>query len=200
MKGKKLLGVVGAGALGFGGVAGFWFYTQNQFEHEDTSRLLIPERDYTDKEAEQRFKSRYTFVLDMDETLLHTSFKTDTEGKVAVRQFAGDLLTSTAELGEMVLWTAGTEGYARLALKLLGPQTELFHERIFRNRLWWGEMMQNTKRLVMLNRDPDYTLIVDNHAYVVDVEDANNAVRALFPIILWIRSSNAHRRTLARTR
>ena len=147
---------------------------------EEEKKWLIPRRDYDDVKAEAAYGSRYTFVFDMDETLLCTTFDGENSGKVAVRSFAADLLRSTAPLGEMILWTAGTEGYAKIALKLIGPESDLFHHRIFRNRLWWNEMGSNTKPLAHLERNKDYTLIVDNHTTVVSADDTENAVRQIY--------------------
>eukprot|EP01061_Rhynchopus_euleeides_P045613 TRINITY_DN8287_c1_g2_i1.p1 TRINITY_DN8287_c1_g2~~TRINITY_DN8287_c1_g2_i1.p1 ORF type:complete len:264 (+),score=119.71 TRINITY_DN8287_c1_g2_i1:85-792(+) len=166
--------VLGAAGIGVTGVTGLWYFSVSSPVEEQT--WLIPARDYTDLEAEKRYPSKYTFVLDMDETLLHTSFDGENSGKVAVRSFASDILKSTAACGEMVLWTAGTEGYAKIAIKLIGPECTLFHHRLYRNHLWFNTMGLNNKPLRRLERNRDYTLLVDNHTTCVDPEDLDNAI------------------------
>eukprot|EP01065_Artemidia_motanka_P015959 TRINITY_DN1967_c0_g1_i1.p2 TRINITY_DN1967_c0_g1~~TRINITY_DN1967_c0_g1_i1.p2 ORF type:complete len:328 (+),score=108.44 TRINITY_DN1967_c0_g1_i1:50-985(+) len=132
---------------------------------------------------------RFTIVFDMDETLLHSSPNKQVaeEGpdlfnlklgsfraSVAVRPHARELLRFVAGRAEMVLWTAGTEDYARGALQRLGGDIlPLFHHFIARNPLWFkGD--QHTKPLALLGRDKDTTLLIDNNeALVVPGDEAN---------------------------
>ncbi|KAJ9470367.1 CTD small phosphatase-like protein 2 [Diplonema papillatum] len=163
----KLLGLTAATC----GVA-YTFYRYNSTRtFEGAKTLLIPL-----KEDNHPHASRYSIVLDMDETLLHTRFHDNDRGKVFVRPHSDELLHKVASQTEMVLWTAGTEDYAVEALKLIGDQHTLFHHRIYRNRLWWGEFASGFKSLRRLNRDRNYTLLVDNSSHVVDPEDADHAI------------------------
>ena len=120
--------------------------------------------------------SNYSIVLDMDETLLHTSFENNNSGKVHVRPQAGEFVGKCAELAETILWTAGTEDYAKIAIKMIGPQSENFHERIYRSNIWWSEWKMSTKGLNRLPRDKDYTILIDNSRRVVEAEDKFNAI------------------------
>eukprot|EP01060_Flectonema_neradi_P006935 TRINITY_DN14796_c0_g1_i1.p1 TRINITY_DN14796_c0_g1~~TRINITY_DN14796_c0_g1_i1.p1 ORF type:complete len:232 (+),score=44.16 TRINITY_DN14796_c0_g1_i1:71-766(+) len=119
--------------------------------------------------------SKYSIILDMDETLLHTSFDNNT-GKVHVRPHADEFVKKCAELAETILWTAGTEEYAKIAIKMIGPSSEQFHERIYRNNIWWSEWKMSTKGLNRLPRDRQFTILIDNSKRVVEENDKFNAI------------------------
>eukprot|EP01064_Diplonema_japonicum_P011924 TRINITY_DN19385_c0_g1_i1.p1 TRINITY_DN19385_c0_g1~~TRINITY_DN19385_c0_g1_i1.p1 ORF type:complete len:249 (+),score=66.60 TRINITY_DN19385_c0_g1_i1:56-748(+) len=166
LRNAKVLAALGtSGGLGYGA----WVYLGKEQTVE--RKLLIPMKD-----PSVDYGSKYTIVVDMDETLLHTTFKPNGKGaSVNVRAFSAELLKGVSEISEMVLWTAGTEDYAIQALKLIGPEEELFHHRIYRSPLWFT-MMSHVKSLRRLNRDLDYTIIVDNSPAAIAPEDRYNAL------------------------
>jgi RNA polymerase II subunit A small phosphatase-like protein len=133
-----------------------------------------------------------TIVLDLDQTLLHsveatpaqTSSRTgvplseanlridfgfDSRIHVFLRPHAHEFLRFCAQLGEVVLWTAGTAQYANLVIDhLLDPKSEFIRHRLFRDTVTpeknRADVMAGRyyKDLGRLGRPLDKVLIVEN--------------------------------------
>lgn len=94
---------------------------------------------------------RHTLVLDLDETLVHSSYTSEEwfpeQGDFECDVHAGDetvhcfvrlrpgvteFLEKVSGLYEVVLFTAGIEAYGREVLRLLDPDAKFFHHALFR--------------------------------------------------------------------
>lgn len=87
------------------------------------------------------FENKITLVLDLDETLVHSSFQpidcqltlnikiNDKISKVYVQKRPGldKFLQFVTDLFEVIIFTASLEGYARPLLELLDPNKKLAH-------------------------------------------------------------------------
>lgn len=120
--------------------------------------------------------SKKTLVLDLDETLVHSTldgsdaadFKftvkfNSREHSVAVRQrpFLFEFLERVAQLFEVVVFTASQKVYAEQLLNILDPTRRLIRHRVFRDDcvIVSGNYLKN---LTVLGRDLSQTMIVDN--------------------------------------
>eukprot|EP00756_Hemistasia_phaeocysticola_P061572 Hpha_TRINITY_DN5035_c0_g1::TRINITY_DN5035_c0_g1_i1::g.94135::m.94135/K15731/CTDSP; carboxy-terminal domain RNA polymerase II polypeptide A small phosphatase len=144
---------------------------------------------------------RLHVVLDMDETLLHSFFPSRrvryrpgegwspkvTERShrfdlgeifyVQVRPGAEELIRWLHARGvEVILWTAGTEGYAAQITDELLP-VECLHHRIYRDERWFDDERKSScfKYLCQLGRPLERCLIVENNPYVC-TPNINNAL------------------------
>lgn len=123
-----------------------------------------------------RHSKRKTLVLDLDETLVHSTLDGNcvpdftfavhmgtVRHTVAVRMrpFLHVFLKRVAELFEVVVFTASQQIYAEQLLDIVDPQKRLVKHRIYRDSclLWEGNYL---KDLTVLGRDLAHTLIVDN--------------------------------------
>ena len=146
---------------------------------------LLPARDPSD--------SRITLVLDLDETLVRSSFDCTFEfdfeapfalngcwctARVRKRPFVDDFLQRVSQNFELVLMTAGVEPYASLVLDILDDRRTLEY-RFYRDSCTKTDTGLLVKDLSRFNRDLQRTIIVDNspNAYLwhpqnaVDVDD-----------------------------
>jgi CTD small phosphatase-like protein 2 len=119
---------------------------------------------------------RKTLVLDLDETLVHSTLDqsnshdfafevslNNTTHSVNVKQrpHMAHFLTRCAQLFEVVIFTASQKLYAEQLLNVIDPGRKLIRHRIFRDSCLFvdGNYM---KDLTVLGRDMALTLIVDN--------------------------------------
>eukprot|EP01005_Ploeotia_sp_CARIB1_P002019 NODE_92_length_1641_cov_1036.870542_g90_i0.p1 GENE.NODE_92_length_1641_cov_1036.870542_g90_i0~~NODE_92_length_1641_cov_1036.870542_g90_i0.p1 ORF type:complete len:435 (-),score=55.73 NODE_92_length_1641_cov_1036.870542_g90_i0:277-1581(-) len=125
---------------------------------------------------ERAFQSRNTLVLDLDETLVHSSFKAITlvdmlidielEGEmhtvyVRKRPWVEDFLQRVSELYEVVVLTASLEVYADPVLDELDPEGYWVHHRLFRDSC--ANLNGNyIKDLSYLGRPLHQVIIIDN--------------------------------------
>jgi len=146
---------------------------------------LLPPRDPQD--------TRITLVLDLDETLVRSSFDCTFEfdfeapfalngcwctARVRKRPLVDDFLLRVSQHFELVLMTAGVEPYASLVLDILDERRVLEY-RFYRDSCTKTDTGLLVKDLSRFNRDLDRTIIVDNspNAYLwhpqnaVDVDD-----------------------------
>lgn len=123
-----------------------------------------------------RHSKRKTLVLDLDETLVHSTLDGDctpdftfavqmgtVRHMVAVRMrpHLHLFLTQVAELFEVVVFTASQQIYAEQLLDIIDPGQKFIKHRVYRDScvLWEGNYL---KDLTVLGRDLAHTLIVDN--------------------------------------
>ncbi|KAF3860852.1 hypothetical protein F7725_001107 [Dissostichus mawsoni] len=125
-------------------------------------------------EIEAQDQGKICVVIDLDETLVHSSFKV----YVMKRPYVDEFLQRMGELFECVLFTASLAKYA-------DPVTDLLdHCGVFRTRLFRESCVFHqgcyVKDLSRLGRDLNKTLILDNSpaSYIFH---PNNAV----PVVSW---------------
>lgn len=123
-----------------------------------------------------RRTAKKTLVLDLDETLVHSSMSiidkpdfifpvtySDQQITVRVRRrpHLDTFITRVAELYEVVVFTASQKVYAEKVLNVLDPDRKLIRHRIYRESCVFVEG-NYMKDLSVLGRDLKDTLIVDN--------------------------------------
>jgi len=133
--------------------------------HSDEITLLPPEKNSLKK----------TLVLDLDETLMHSSlvptteFDTKLEIKleesffsiyIQTRPWAFEFLEKVSELYEVVIFTASLKGYADPVIEFI-DRSKVVSSRLFRNEClnYNGNYIKN---LSLLGRDLKRVVIVDN--------------------------------------
>lgn len=102
---------------------------------------------------------KYTFVFDLDETLIH--FKNDTEkGKFLIRPNAYNILKKLSSHCEVIIFTAAVKEYADWILDKIDQDNSISH-RFYREHCLMTHNC-HIKDISRLNRDPSKTLIIDN--------------------------------------
>eukprot|EP01147_Barroeca_monosierra_P003733 gene3733-6263_t len=137
-------------------------------QHNDPGYSLLP-----NPSAEN--KDRKCLVLDLDETLVHSSFKPvenadfvfpiEIDGiehhvYVLKRPHVDEFLNAVGQLYEVVLFTASLSKYADPVADRLDPKRNISH-RLFREHCVMSQGIF-IKDLSRLGRDVDQTIIVDN--------------------------------------
>ena len=110
--------------------------------------------------AEQR--SKYTLVLDLDETLVHsTSDLSNPDGSgLQVRPGAVEFVEELADYYELVIFTAGTQDYADWALRFVDPKQRIAHRLYREHAVQKGSVF--VKDVSKLGRDLRKVIIIDN--------------------------------------
>ena len=127
---------------------------------------------------------QYTISFDMDETLLHSSDYPNrltlpvvmSDGyalHAQLRPHAKALISSLEGKAEMVLWTAGTQDYASVAIKHVAPSA--FEHAVYRDPRWYHQALPYRKHVARLGRDMDYILHVDDNSGVCQ-DNRSNAI------------------------
>ena len=141
-----------------------------------------------------RHSKRKTLVLDLDETLVHSTLDGactpdftfavqmgPARHMVAVRTrpHLHTFLNRVAELFEVVVFTASQQIYAEQLLDIIDPGQKCIKHRVYRDScvLWEGNYL---KDLTVLGRDLAHTLIVDNSPQAFGFQLANGV-----PIESW---------------
>jgi RNA polymerase II subunit A small phosphatase-like protein len=126
--------------------------------------------------AEEQVASRVCLVLDLDETLVHSSFKPVTVPDLVIpveikgnvhqvyvrkRPYVDEFMKYVSQMFEVVVFTASLSEYADPVLDELDPDNTMVHHRLFR------EHCSNTnglfvKDLSLLGRSLQRIVIVDN--------------------------------------
>jgi len=169
----------------------------------------VSEKDGLLGERKGSHKGKKCLVLDLDETLVHSSFKkvpkadflvpVDIDGVVHTvyvlkRPFTDEFLTACAELFEIVLFTASLSKYADPLLDMLDTSQTLTH-RLFRDSCVQKDYCY-VKDLSKLGRPLKDCIIVDNspQSYIFQPENAipipswfddehDTALRDLIPVL-----------------
>ena len=153
--------------------------------------LLLPPK-------EKEFENKKTLILDLDETLVHSSFtpfekndiilEVDFEGViykiyVLVRPFAKEFLNNVSKYFEVVIFTASIPKYASPLLNILDNEKTIKH-RLYREECTFinGLYIKDLKRL---NRPMKDLIMVDNSplAYAFNSENG-------LPIKTWYDDRN----------
>ena len=145
----------------------------------NTEKSLLPPKS-------DEFSNKKTLILDLDETLVHSSFspfekndiilEVDFEGiiyniYVLVRPHATEFLKNMSKFFEIVIFTASISKYASPLLDILDKEKNIKH-RLFRDHCTYinGIFIKDLKKL---NRNLKDLIIVDNSplAYAFDSEN-----------------------------
>ena len=124
---------------------------------EDTPNFIIQPLECKYYLPPKTSKHEYTLVLDLDETLVHYD---EVGGQFFLRPFAQEFIAKTAEMFEVVIFTAAVKEYADWILDRLDNGNHISH-RLYR----CSTSQQNDvyiKDLQKIGRDLTKTLIVDN--------------------------------------
>eukprot|EP00759_Apiculatamorpha_spiralis_P006871 PhF_6_TR14111/c0_g1_i1/m.22546/K15731/CTDSP; carboxy-terminal domain RNA polymerase II polypeptide A small phosphatase len=112
---------------------------------------------------------KYTFVFDLDETLVYAR-----DDNLYARAYTKKLLKSLNEFGEIIVWTAGSKNYAKAVVKEINVDNVIKH-LIYRDKSWFNSA-NYTKDLTKLGRDKDYVLIVENTPGCVELNPENGII------------------------
>ena len=165
---------------------------------------------------EKEFENKKTLILDLDETLVHSSFtpfekndiilEVDFEGimyniYVLVRPFAKEFIINVSKYFEVVIFTASIPKYASPLLDILDKQKNIKH-RLYREQCTFinGLYIKDLKRL---NRPLKDLIIVDNSplAYAFNEENglpiktwyddySDNELKKILPLIIFLSNVN----------
>ena len=165
---------------------------------------------------EKEFENKKTLILDLDETLVHSSFtpfekndiilEVDFEGimyniYVLVRPFAKEFIINVSKYFEVVIFTASIPKYASPLLDILDKQKNIKH-RLYREQCTFinGLYIKDLKRL---NRPLKDLIIVDNSplAYAFNEENglpiktwyddySDNELQKILPLIIFLSNVN----------
>ena len=159
--------------------------TQLKPRWQDSS-FLLPAKLYHNKMK--------TLVLDLDETLVHSSvelipdphitFTAEIDGKstefyVLIRPGVSNFLEKMCELYEVIIYTASIKCYANEILKRIDPRNLIFH-RLYREdcTILGSNIIKNLARL---GRDLKDVIIVDNSPLCYRMQPCNG-----IPVKTWI--------------
>ena len=165
---------------------------------------------------EKEFENKKTLILDLDETLVHSSFtpfekndiilEVDFEGimyniYVLVRPFAKEFIINVSKYFEVVIFTASIPKYASPLLDILDKQKNIKH-RLYREQCTFinGLYIKDLKRL---NRPLKDLIIVDNSplAYAFNEENglpiktwyddySDNELQKILPLVIFLSNVN----------
>lgn len=145
-----------------------YLFIKNLPVHQPQKRTLLPPQASTD--------SKYTLVLDLDETLVHCStealFPADLVFPVVFnsveytvfarkRPFIEEFLSHMSAHFEIVVFTASQEVYADRLLNILDPDRKYIRHRLFRDSCICVDG-NYLKDLTILGRDLSKVIIIDN--------------------------------------
>ncbi|TKY49813.1 CTD small phosphatase protein 2 [Spatholobus suberectus] len=139
-------------------------------------------------------KKNVTLVLDLDETLVHSTMEQcdgahdftfqmlmDKECTVYVRKrpFLQEFLEKVSEMFEIIIFTASKRVYAEKLLDVLDPDKKIFSRRVYRESCTWKDH-RCIKDLTVLGIDLAKVFIIDNTPEVFKLQ-VNNGI----PIKSW---------------
>jgi len=163
----------------------------NGYKLNNREELLLPPKD-------KEFINKKTLILDLDETLVHSSFtpfeksdivlEVDFEGVmyniyVLVRPFVKEFLMKVAKYFELVIFTASIPKYASPLLDILDKEKNIKH-RLFREHCTSINELY-IKDLKRLNRPLKDLIIVDNSPLAYAFNEENG-----LPIKTWYDDTN----------
>ena len=177
---------------------------------------LNPREEYLLPEKSKEFLNKKTLILDLDETLVHSSFtpfekndiilEVDFEGimyniYVKVRPYAQEFIQNVSKYYEIVIFTASISKYASPLLDILDKEKNIKY-RLYRDHCTYinGIFIKNLKRL---NRNLKDVIIVDNSpiAYAFDSENGlpiktwyedpyDKELQKIEPLIIFLSKTN----------
>jgi CTD small phosphatase-like protein 2 len=107
-------------------------------------------------------RTKYTLVLDLDETLVHSSsdLANPNTSTIQVRPGAPEFIDEMADYYELVIFTAGTKDYADWALPFVDPKGRISHRLYREHAVQKGPVF--VKDVSKLGRDLRKVIIIDN--------------------------------------
>lgn len=117
--------------------------------------------------------STYTLVLDLDETLIHSTGNPESpdQCKLSIRPGAIEFLIEMAKSYELVIFTAGTKDYADWALNYVDPNKLIAHKLYREHAILKG--LAIIKDISRLGRDLKKVIIIDNIAENFQLQQEN---------------------------
>lgn len=164
------------------------------------SNCVPPRNDFLLPRLTRHSKKKKTLVLDLDETLVHSTLDGTTSNSdfvfpvnlgpithmVAVRKrpHLHQFLAQVAQLFEVVVFTASQKVYAEQLLDIVDPGSEWIRHRVYRDScvVWEGNYL---KDLTVLGRDLAHTIIIDNSPQAFGFQLENGV-----PIESWYDDDN----------
>ena len=108
-------------------------------------------------------KFKYSLVVDLDETLIHSFIVNEIHHSFFIRPFCFEFLNELSSIYEIIIFTAGTKDYADSILDQLDKKNNIIRHRLYRDHLTYGKDNKSIlKDLSKLGRDLTRTIIVDN--------------------------------------
>ena len=104
---------------------------------------------------------KYSLVLDLDETLVNFKIKSGKEGFVRLRPFLFGFLEEVSQYYELIIFTSGTEAYAKSVLEVIEYEKKYFDYVFYRQHT---VIIGNdfVKDLTRIGRPLNSTIIIDN--------------------------------------
>ena len=112
-------------------------------------------------------KYKYSLVVDLDETLIHSFILNDNENAHTfhVRPFCFEFLNELSTLYEIIIFTAGTKKYADPIINQLDKTNKIISYKLYREHLSYDDDNgSGLKDLSKIGRDLKRTIIIDNIA------------------------------------
>jgi RNA polymerase II subunit A-like phosphatase len=138
-----------------------------------------------------RKERKLVLVLDLDQTVLHTTisndFKEDVDNfvlggvtyNVKLRPNIHQFLSSIYKLYEIHVYTMGVQAYAEKICRILDPDKKYFGDRVISRSVNNGEYVKNLNRLFCLH---DNVIILDDRA---DVWNFSSNLILVKPYFYW---------------
>lgn len=164
-------------------------------------RMCVPPRtDFLLPRLTRHSSKKKTLVLDLDETLVHSTLDGSTNESdfvfpvdsglmthlvsVRKRPYLHEFLSQVAKLYEVVVFTASQQIYAEQLLDIVDPDSQYIQHRVYRDScvVWEGNYL---KDLTVLGRDLSQTIIVDNSPQAFGFQLENGV-----PIESWYDDDN----------
>jgi CTD small phosphatase-like protein 2 len=164
-------------------------------------RMCVPPRtEFLLPRLTRHSSKKKTLVLDLDETLVHSTLDGSTNESdfvfpvdsglmthlvsVRKRPFLHEFLSQVAKLFEVVVFTASQQIYAEQLLDIVDPDSKYIQHRVYRDScvVWEGNYL---KDLTVLGRDLAQTIIVDNSPQAFGFQLENGV-----PIESWYDDDN----------
>ena len=109
-----------------------------------------------------KYKFKYTLVVDLDETLIH-SFQINNKEIYVIRPYTFEFLNELYQKYEIIVFTAGTKDYADKILNEIDKENKFIQYRLYREHLSYDDFDYSImKDLSKLGRDLTKTIFIDN--------------------------------------
>jgi Dullard-like phosphatase family protein len=109
-----------------------------------------------------KYKYKYTLVVDLDETLIH-SFKINNKEIYVIRPYVFEFLNELYQKYEIIVFTAGTKDYADKILNEIDKDNKFIQYRLYREHLSYDDYDYSViKDLSKLGRDLTKTIFIDD--------------------------------------
>mmetsp|Transcript_12449 Transcript_12449/g.18688 ORF Transcript_12449/g.18688 Transcript_12449/m.18688 type:complete len:335 (+) Transcript_12449:147-1151(+) len=172
------------------------FLSQEDINNEQDSLRPLADRQLLLPEQLENDKGKLTLVLDLDETLIHSSFELTTSAKcalpvivdgtrhvvyVSVRPGTYEFLKSIGEKFEVIVYTASLKTYADSMLKFLDKEN-IVKNILSRSSCFSPENASiggnpgAVKDLSLINRPIERTILIDNSPHAASLFPENSII------------------------